>query len=200
LGKICSSSPGVRGDGGEFHLSEGQIKELIAAPGDDNVDQILATLMIALILNTGIAKRELFNLKWSDLSYDDHNLKELKISQYLLTPGRSVPYRNKPEIQKILSKHVEYLKECPKKIFPWRMRFTNHVLKQYPIVVDGSIQTVTYEVLRRTYARLLYADGEDVKAIQQKLGFRNIKKVLGFIGPLEIYREERKQFFVKSEL
>jgi site-specific recombinase XerD len=183
------------------HLAEHQARDLLEAPSEDSESQLLDKLMIALILNTGVTKKELLSVEWSDLDYSYQNNKALRIKGIQKTCERIVPYRNENEIEAIIRKlnpssqtvrGFLFLNHISKSYRP-RPEKIDKILEKYPIVVDGAIQTIKADELRVTYARYLYDEGDSLNMIQTKLGCSDIKDVLGFVGPLEILREERRK-------
>ena len=55
-------------------------------------------------------------------------------------------------------------------------RAMQDILKRYPVYSEGQGITVAPHDLRRTYARLLHDAGVPVVAIQQNLGYANLKR------------------------
>ena len=60
------------------------------------------------------------------------------------------------------------------------------ILSRYPLYIDGEERKVQPHDLRRTCARRLYEAGVDLVAIQQNMGYADLKTTLGTIGQLQL--------------
>ena len=180
------------------HLLEEQMRELLSAPGEDSPVHLLDKLIIALMLHTGVNKKELVALEIDDLHQLQNGKLALRVRCGKGHSERLVPYRRPQEIRDIVEKWKEetgitagpVLRDpASKKLIQIKAHQIDKILGEYPIVVDGAIRTVKANELRRTYARHLYEDGADLMTIQRNLGCTDIKAVLGYIGPIEVQRE-----------
>jgi len=187
------------------HLLERQVCELVSAPGEDSLAHLRDKLIIILTLNTGITKKELVALEVDDLHQLQNGALALRIRDSTGCSERLVHYRRPQEVLDIVKKWKELAGIAEGLVFPdlasrkprqMKASQIDKILRKYPIVVDGAIQTVKADELRRTYARYLYEDGADLMTIQRNLGCTDIKAVLGYIGPIAVQRELRQTSFI----
>jgi hypothetical protein len=199
------------------HLSPRQSDALVRAPTNQSAvseeqKQILGEerLILLLMLHTGIRPVELSRLRWTDVSPVG-----LRVRKRPLRVERFIPY-SEPET--VLSALVGLVNNTDEYVFcnpGWGKRIrkrinscqVRRVLKKHPIVLDGDIRRVTYQELRRTYARRLYAQGAELSTIEQRLGvtrrqppkaqpwleYVRLRRVLGYVGRLQLERTAEEE-------
>lgn len=188
----------------ELRLTPLQATALMRKPGTDTLHGLRDTALIAFALATGLREAELAALTVADLRQlgSDGQTLGVYVREGKGAKSRLVPYGGNEQVLVIVDRWLaaagitggqvfrsfeHHSKTATDSITP---RAIQDVLKAYPVMVNGKLQTVKPHDLRRTYAKLLYDGGMDIVAIQQNLGHSNLQTTLRYIGDTGL--EKRK--------
>ena len=190
-------------DSKHLRLTSDQALALLQAPGMDTLIGLRDTLILSLMLCTGIREAELCGLDVEDLRQQLSGALALHVRQGKGSKERLVPYG---ELSWVLAIADEWLWRTGievgavlrgiykggKRIRPTRLsvRSINHILDKYPLMIDGEYIEVNPHDLRRTYARQLYEAGVELLAIRDNLGHSDSRTTLNYIGTMDV--EARK--------
>jgi integrase len=183
----------------EAHLQPGQSTALLEAPDKSTLAGLRDRAIIALLLNTGLEADEVVAMRLSDLTEMEDGRPAVRGQPRRGEEGRVVPFREPYVVAFALKEWVRQaqitggpiFREVDDNVASARgitPNAVNAILRRYPVVIDGTIQTIDAAQLRRAYARYLFEDGIDLRTIRQRLGCRRVEDVLGFSGPIATRR------------
>lgn len=194
-----------RPDSVQHRLTREQAEKLQRAPGYDTLRGYRDSALIALLLATGIREGELCALDVEDLRQSLKGELALWVREGKGKKSRLVPYGELSECLIVVDAWLRETDIRAGAVFrglDWNgysvketrltPRAVGHVLRDYPVVVDGQEVNVTAHDLRRTYAALQYAGGMPVKAIQENLGHSKMSTTLDYIGPVDVAERRAK--------
>ena len=181
------------------HLQPTQTSALLEAPDQATLDGLRDRTMIAVLLNTGMTADELVAMRLGDLTEMEDGRPAVRVRAQHGGEERVVPFRE-PYVVAFALK--EWVRQAEIRGGPIFREVEDHtatgraisagavdaILRRYPVVIDGTVQSVAAADLRRAYARYLFEDGADLSAIRERLGCRHVKDVLGFSGPIATQR------------
>lgn len=212
-------------DSDHLRLTKSQAQSLIEAPGIKALIGLRDTTLIYFMLSTGLWEAEIVALDVQDLrqtvngelgvhvrddkgakerfvlygeladclTYIDAWLAQSNISEGAVFRGfrdkytpQYMPGAKSPAI--VYSRLTGRL----------NVRSINHILKQYPISIDGKLTTICPHDTRRTYAKLQYDNGLDMLAIRDNLGHADVKTTQGYIGDMNIDKRRGKRIIHTS--
>ena len=183
----------------QAHLQPSQTSALLEAPDKGTLDGLRDRAMIAVLLNTGMTADELVAMRLGDLTEMEDGRPAVRVHTGHAGEERVVPFREPYVVAFALKEWVRQAEVKGGAIFREVEDHTatgraisagvvDAILRRYPIVIDGTVQTVDAADLRRAYARYLFEDGSDLLAIRERLGCKRVEDVLGFSGPIATQR------------
>jgi site-specific recombinase XerC len=178
----------------QAHLQPAQSTALLEAPDKSTLAGLRDRAIIALLLNTGLEADELVAMRLGDLTETEDGRPAVRGQPRRGEQGRVVPFREPYVAAFALKEWVKQAEITGGPIFRGvddgaasargiAPGAVDAILRRYPVVIDGAIQTVDAAQLRRAYARYLFEDGLDLQTIRQRLGCKRVEDVLGFSGP-----------------
>jgi len=178
----------------QAHLQPAQSTALLEAPDKSTLAGLRDRAIIALLLNTGLDADEVAAMRMSDLTEMEDGRPAVRGQPRRGEQGRVVPFREPYVAAFALKEWVKQAEITGGRIFREvddgaasargiASGAVNAILRRYPVVIDGTIQTVDAAQLRCAYARYLFEDGVDLQTIRQRLGCERVEDVLGFSGP-----------------
>jgi len=197
-----------RPDQDHLRLTRPQANALLAAPGVESLAGLRDTVVIALMLSTGIREAELSALTVADLRQRLGGELALHVRRGKGCKERLIPYG---ALEWVLAVADSWLARAGieagpvvrgfykgnQRLRPGRLsvRAIQYILADYPVMIDGQLRAVKPHDLRRTYARRLYQAGVRVEAIRQNLGHTDLKTTLGYIGALDVDARRPPQIY-----
>lgn len=183
----------------QAHLQPSQTSALLEAPNKATLDGLRDRAMIAVLLNTGMTADELTGMRLGDLTEMADGRPAVRVRAQHGGEERVVPFREPYVVAFALKEWVRQAEIKGGPIFrevedhtatgrPIHAGVVDAILRRYPVVIDGTVQTVDAADLRRAYARYLFEDGINLLAIRERLGCRRVEDVLGFSGPIATQR------------
>ncbi len=183
----------------QAHLQPTQTSALLEGPDKGTLDGLRDRAMIAVLLNTGMTADEVVAMRLGDLTEMEDGRPAIRVRPQHGGEERVVPFRE-PYVVAFALK--EWVRQAEIKGGPIFREVEDHtapgraiaagavdaILRRYPVVIDGTIQTVEAAELRRAYARYLFEDGSDLLSIRERLGCKRVEDVLGFSGPIATQR------------
>jgi site-specific recombinase XerD len=196
-----------------IRLNERQISQLLESIDITKPHGIRDAALIALGICTGLREFELANIHMADIRETYEGQLALRVREGKGAKQRLIPYGtlnwcllyvdgwlNYANIQ---SGHVfrGFVGRSTRKVRPHgiSVRMINYIVEKYPVFVNGKLCNLTPHDLRRTYARLQFANGMSPEALQQNLGHESYDTTLGYIGDLDAEaRQSRVQIVVPT--
>lgn len=141
--------------------------------------------LIVTALHTGMRKAELFNLKWSDIDFDNHTVtiqpkddwhtKNYKPRSLQLTPALHEVLREHWEMKLIDSVRSEY-------VFTYKGRQLKSNIKWSfaTVLKKASLENVSLHTLRHTFASQLVMAGVPLREIQELMGHQSFETTLQY--------------------
>jgi integrase len=183
----------------QAHLQPSQTSALLEAPDKGTLDGLRDRAMIAVLLNTGMTAEELVAMRLGDLTEMEDGRPAIRVRPQHGGEERVVPFREPYVVAFALKEWVRQAEIKGGVIFravedhnaTWRTvsaGAVDAILRRYPVVIDGTVQTVEATELRTAYARYLFEDGADLLTIRERLGCKRVEDVLGFSGPIATHR------------
>jgi site-specific recombinase XerD len=186
-------------DSVQHRLTREQAEKLQEAPGYETLRGYRDSALLALLLATGIREGELCALDVEDLRQWLKGELALWVREGKGRKSRLVPYGELSECLIVVDAWLREADICAGAVFrglDWNghsvkqtrltPRAVEHILHDYPVVVDAQEVHVTAHDLRRTYAALQYAGGMTIKAIQENLGHSKMETTLAYIGQVDV--------------
>jgi len=162
------------------YLSHGEIERLLEAARGSHLRPLLETA-----LATGMRKSELFNLKWTDIDFEqdtvtvqskeDWHTKNYKARALALTPRLRrvlIEQRRDQEVQGFNSEYV--LTYEGRKLLATVKKSLKTVLRK------AGLKNVTLHTLRHTFASQLCMAGVSLKAVQELMGHASFETTLQY--------------------
>ncbi len=197
-----------RPDSDQLRLTRPQANALLAAPGVETLAGLRDTVVMALMLSTGIREAELSALEVADLRQQLGGELALHVRRGKGCKERLIPYGALQWVLAVVDRWMERagIDEGPvvrsfykgnQRLRPGRLsvRAIQYILAAHPVMIDGKLKAVKPHDLRRTYARRLYQAGVRVEAIRQNLGHADLKTTLGYIGTLDVEARRPPQIY-----
>ena len=196
------------GDTDHLWLTPPQVATLILTPGVDTIKGLRDTAMMALMLCTGVRAAELLALDVDDLQVLFGSTLALRVKSGKGAKQRLIPYGAQDWGLTLTQQWLDRAGISSGSVFVGMRKGDNfylnkdghhvrlsersleYTLRDYPISLNGELQTATPHDLRRTYARQLYLTGTDLTAIQQNMGHDGQDITLGYIGTLDAKQRE----------
>lgn len=183
----------------QAHLQPPQSSALLEGPDKGTLTGLRDRAMIAVLLNTGLAADELVSMRLGHLTEMEDGRPAIRVRAQHGNEERVVPFREPYVVAFALKEWVRQaeirggpiFREVDDNVASGRAMSAaavGAILRRYPVVIDGTVQTVEAAQLRRAYARYLFEDGTDLLTIQQRLGCKRVEDVLGFSGPIATQR------------
>jgi len=190
-------------DDEHLRLTSSQASQLMTLPGTTTLPGLRDTVVIALMLCTGIREAELCALNVPDLRQRLGGSLALHVRHGKGAKERLIPYGELEWCLAIVDRWLENagIEDGPilrglykggKTVRTTRLtvRAINQILDRYPVMIDGDLRKVHPHDLRRTYARRLYEAGMDLLAIRDNLGHADSRTTLKYIGTMDIDRRK----------
>ncbi|MCI4625028.1 MAG: tyrosine-type recombinase/integrase [Candidatus Magnetoovum sp. WYHC-5] len=141
------------------YLSQDEIDKLLTVIKDEEFK-----IMILLFLNTGMRRKELLNLEWTDIKTDYIHLKKTKRNL-----ERAFPMTDKT---KALLNDLKQISKG-KRLFRWTdINFISKMFKAS--AKKAGLEDIKLHDLRHTFASYLAMAGESLNTIQELLGHQQI--------------------------
>jgi integrase len=199
---IHAGQPEYRRELQVTHLTQEQIENLLKRPNISTKTGLRDTIIMALILFTGISEAEVCELQVKDLAPGEDGGLVLKLPKREVTVATEFFY-NSLWIEDYLSTwlRINPIHEAEAFVFRGFFRGGNVIRKNKmnPNAIhdmmrlytehDTEIPKFTVLDLRRTYARRLYDNDVPINTIRENLGFASNQTVIGYVGLPD--REER---------
>lgn len=189
-------------EGAHVRLTQAQAEFMLTSPGTDTLPHLRDTVVIALMLCTGIREAELCALEVRDLrqmlgSKTDGGKLALHVRQGKGCKDRLIPYGDLSWVLTIVDRWLARAGITSGRVLRsfWKggeklrgnlsVRAIENIVKAYPVPDDdGRLIVVRPHDLRRTYARRQYESGMDIVALSQNLGHSSTRTTLLYIGSL----------------
>jgi integrase len=161
-------------------LSQEEIERLVEAAKESYIHPLIVT-----VLHTGMRRSELFNLKWSDIDFDqktvtvqakeDWHTKNYKSRTIQLTPALEKVLREQRKSQSELGVRSEY-------VFTYQgRRIVADISKSLKKVLKrAKIENVTLHTLRHTFASQLAMAGVSLMDVKELMGHQNYATTLQY--------------------
>ena len=172
-------------DDKHLRLTKQQASAYLNSFGTDTLKQLRNTCIVALMLCSGIREAELIALTVDDLRQTLGGDLALRIKSGKGAKQRLIPYGQLSWVLVLIDKYLSLSGIESGKVFPLSVRQIQYIVTGQPVNVDGEKRTVRPHDLRRTYAKLLYLEGMNLKAIADNLGHSNTRTTELYIGVLD---------------
>ena len=182
-------------DSEHIRLSRIQANHLMVQPGTDTLLDIRDTVIITLMLCTGIRESELCSVKVSDLRQTKDGELALLIPKGKGNKQRMIPYGGLVWCLDVVDSwlHRSGITEGfafrgvyrgGKRIrnTPITKRAINQMLGRYPVMYNGKMTIIQPHDLRRSYAKIMYDSGMAVLSIRDNLGHASLTTTERYIG------------------
>ncbi len=131
--------------------------------------------MVVVAINTGLRKREILQLRWKDVDFQERRLTALrtKTNEFRIIPMNGTVFQ---ELQKI-ARHPEgdYV-FCNKNGVPY-----DNVRKSFDRALKvAGIDNFRFHDLRHTFASQLVMNGCNIRTVQQLMGHKDIKMTMRY--------------------
>jgi len=197
--ELHTGQPEYNRDVHVVHLTQAQIERLLTLPDTKTKMGLRDTIVMALILFTGISESELCELQVKDLVGEGDGL-SIKLAERTVRVSDTMFY-NTAWLEAYIQHWLQITDIKAGYIFRGFYRGGNVIRKHklnpnavYEIVrryteYDPDMPKFTVLDLRRTYARRLFDNGVPIDDIRYNLGFASKQTVIGYVGLPDIAGE-----------
>jgi|GEM_PF-428370 len=209
-------------DSQQLRLTEAQAQALVDSPGIETLIGLRDTALLYFMFSTGLREQEICNLDVIDLRQTVNGELGVHVRDGKGAKERFVPYGDNVDCLMYID---AWLVQCnisegavfrgfkdrhtpvyapgdksPTMVYGrlterLHVRSVNHILKQYPVMIEGTMRTINPHDTRRTYAKLQYNNGNglDMLAIRDNLGHEDVKTTQGYIGDVDMDKRRGKR-------
>jgi len=181
-----------------FWLTKEQANALLHAPDTSTKKGIRDQAVLACILGAGLRRREVAELKWSQIQFRNSHTyfvdirgKGDKLRSFPIPPFVHRALKRWADVEGTTSEVFCTLWRGGNRRQPMTAQTVWRVVETYCTeigitkIVDGETVLPRPHDLRRTFARHYYEGGGDIKELQQILGHASVQTTERYIGALE---------------
>ena len=141
--------------------------------------------LIVTALHTGMRKSELFNLKWSDIDFDQHTVTVQAKENWHTKNYKSRSIQLTPALEEVLCEHRKLHLELgvqSEYVFTYRGKQLKDNVKVSlkRVLSEAGLNDVTLHTLRHTFASQLVMAGVSLMDVKELLGHQNFETTLRY--------------------